>query len=164
MAGESSIAPKERVNIRYKPATGDAKEEVELPHKLLVIGDFTQREDATALGERRRISVNKDNFEDVMRSQQLSLTISVPNKLSDEPDAGSMPVTLNVATLKDLEPDAVARQVPELQKLLDLRAALTSLKGPLGNMPSFRKAIERILADEGLREKMLSEVGAASQE
>ncbi|MDE1996137.1 MAG: type VI secretion system contractile sheath small subunit, partial [Rhizobiaceae bacterium] len=29
MANESSVAPKERVNIRYKPATGDAREEVE---------------------------------------------------------------------------------------------------------------------------------------
>ena len=38
MAGqEGSIAPKERVNIVYRPATGDAKEEVELPLKVLVM-------------------------------------------------------------------------------------------------------------------------------
>ena len=29
MAQEGSIAPKERVNIVYRPSTGDAKEEVE---------------------------------------------------------------------------------------------------------------------------------------
>ena len=45
MAKEGSVAPKERVNIVYRPATGDAKEEIELPLKLLVIGDFTQRPD-----------------------------------------------------------------------------------------------------------------------
>ena len=45
MANEGSVAPKERVNIVYKPATGDAKEEVELPLKMLMIGDYTGRPD-----------------------------------------------------------------------------------------------------------------------
>ena len=31
MADDGSVAPKERVNIVYKPATGDAQEQVELP-------------------------------------------------------------------------------------------------------------------------------------
>ena len=37
MASEGSVAPKERVNIVYRPAIGDAKAEVELPLKLLVV-------------------------------------------------------------------------------------------------------------------------------
>lgn len=163
MASESSIAPKERVNIRYKPATGDAREEIELPHKLLVVGDFTMRPDDTPLGERKRIDINKDNFSEVMRSQNLSLNVKVPNRLSDDPEAGDMSVTLNISTLKDFEPDQVARAVPEIRKLLELRAALTALKGPLGNMPSFRRVIERILADEDLRKKVVDEITAASE-
>ncbi|MGE0416087.1 MAG: type VI secretion system contractile sheath small subunit [Acetobacteraceae bacterium] len=163
MASESSIAPKERVNIRYKPATGDAREEIELPHKLLVVGDFTMRPDDTPLGERKRIDINKDNFSEVMRSQNLSLNVKVPNRLSDDPEAGDMSVALNISTLKDFEPDQVARAVPEIRKLLELRAALTALKGPLGNMPSFRRVIERILADEDLRKKVVDEITAASE-
>jgi type VI secretion system protein ImpB len=164
VASESSIAPKERVNIRYKPATGDAREEIELPHKLLVVGDFTMRPDDTPLGERKRIDINKDNFNEVMRSQNLELNLKVKNRLSDDPEAGDMSVTLNIGTLKDLEPDQVARAVPEIRKLLELRAALTALKGPLGNMPSFRRAIERILADEDLRKKVMDEISAAAAE
>ena len=45
MAKESTVAPRERVNITYKPATGDAKEEIELPLKLVMVGDYTQRAD-----------------------------------------------------------------------------------------------------------------------
>jgi len=161
MASEPSVAPKERVNIRYKPATGDAREEVELPHKLLVVGDFTQRPDETPLGERKRADINKDNFNDVMRSENLTLDLKVPNKLVEGDDASDLSVNLRVGTLKDLEPEAVAAQVPELRKLLELRTALVSLKGPLGNLPSFRKAIERILADESLRQQLLSEIEAA---
>ena len=53
MSKEGSVAPKERVNITYKPATGNAKEEVELPLKLLMLGDYTQRPDPTPLEDRK---------------------------------------------------------------------------------------------------------------
>jgi type VI secretion system protein ImpB len=163
MAMDASIAPKERVNIRYKPATGDAKEEVELPHKLLVIGDFVGRTDETPLGERKRIDINKDNFNEVLRAQSLRLDLKVPNRLNDDPDAGELAVSLEVKSLKDFEPEQLADQVPEIRKLLELRTALTSLKGPLGNMPNFRRAIERILADEALRTKIVEEIGGAAE-
>ena len=38
---EGSVAPKERVNIVYKSSVGDQTEEVELPLKLLMLGDYT---------------------------------------------------------------------------------------------------------------------------
>jgi type VI secretion system protein ImpB len=160
MASDPSVAPKERVNIRYRPATGDAKEDVELPHKLLVLDDFTGRPDDTPLAERKRIDVNKDTFNEVMRSQDLTLDVKVPNRLAEGEEAGELAVSLKVSTLKDFEPEQVARQVPEMQALLELRRALTALKGPVGNMPAFRKALERILADPAMREKVLSEIGA----
>ncbi len=47
MASEGSVAPKERVNIVYKTDTGGAQQEKELPLKMLVMGDFTQRADST---------------------------------------------------------------------------------------------------------------------
>ena len=41
MAKDQTVAPQERVNITYKPATGDRQAEVELPLKMLFIGDYT---------------------------------------------------------------------------------------------------------------------------
>ena len=65
MAKEGSVAPKERVNIVYRPATGDAKEEVELPLKLLIMGDFTLRADDRMVEEREPVNIDKDNFNEV---------------------------------------------------------------------------------------------------
>ncbi len=158
MAKESSVAPKERVNIVYKPATGDAKEEVELPLKVLVMGDFTLQEDETPVEERKALNIDKDNFNDVLQSQNLSLNVNVDNKLSDEPDA-QMSVNLDFKNLKDFEPDAVVQKIPELKQLRELRDALTSLKGPLGNVPQFRKKIQELVQDEGARERLLAELG-----
>jgi type VI secretion system protein ImpB len=158
MAKEGSVAPKERVNIVYKPATGDAKEEVELPLKVLVMGDFSLKDDPTPVEDRKAINVDKDNLGDVLEAQNVDLNINVKNTLSDEPDA-QMSLNLDFKSFKDFEPDAIIQKVPELKQLLDLREALTALKGPLGNVPAFRKKIQDLIQDEGTRKRLLSELG-----
>ena len=158
MAKEGSVAPKERVNIVYKPATGDAKEEVELPLKVLVMGDFSLKDDPAPVEDRKAINVDKDNLGDVLEAQNVDLNINVKNTLSDEPDA-QMSLNLDFKSFKDFEPDAIIQKVPELKQLLDLREALTALKGPLGNVPAFRKKIQDLIQDEGTRARLLSELG-----
>lgn len=158
MAKEGSVAPQERVNITYKPATGNAQSEVELPLKMLFMGDYTGRPDPRPLEERKPINIDKDNFQQVLAEQNLSLTMSVPDVLSGEKDA-SLNVNLKFKKLSDFGPEAVAEQVPELKKLLELRQALTALKGPLGNVPTFRRKIQALLGDNAAREKLMAELG-----
>jgi type VI secretion system protein ImpB len=155
MADTPSVAPKERVNIVYKSATDGAQAEIELPNKTLVMDDFTLRPDDRQLEDRERISVDKDNFDDVLKGQGLTLDLAVPNKLSDDPEA-SLPVHLNFKSLKDFEPDSVAKAVPETAGLLEIRDALKALKGPLANVPDFRKKIQEIIKDDAAREKLLA--------
>lgn len=157
MSKEGSVAPKERVNIKYSPATGDAQEEVELPLKMLMMGDYTLQQDDRPVEDRTPINVDKDNFNKVMEGQNLSLDVLVDNKLVDEEDA-EMSASLKFNNLKDFEPENIVRQVPELNQLLDMRDALTALKGPLGNVPAFRKMLEQALTDEDARQKLLDEL------
>lgn len=158
MAKEASVAPKERVNIIYRPATGDAQEEVELPFKIMVLGDFTMSEDERSIEEREPIEVDKSNFNEVLKAQGINLNLTVPNVLSDEKDA-QMQITLKPEHLRDFEPDQIVRKVPELGKLLELRDALMALKGPLGNVPDFRRKIQSLVSDPAMREKLLNEIG-----
>ena len=163
MAKESSVAPKERVNIVYKSQVGDAQEEVELPLKTLMIGDYTGRPDSTPLEDRKPINVDKSNFSEVMAKQELGLSISVPDKLSNEKDA-TIPVTLKIQSLADFGPEGVVNQVPQLKQLLELRSALTALKGPLSNVPAFRRKIQSLLADVDGRKKLMAELGLSAEE
>lgn len=160
MASDGSVAPKERVNIVYRPATGDAKAEVELPLKLLVLGDFTLRDDDTPIEEMKPINVDKDNFNDVLKGQKLSLGLAVPNRLeaNADPDA-SLAVNLKFDSIDDFSPDAIVEKVPELRQMIALRDALKALKGPLGNIPDFRKRVQDLIEDEGVRARLLSELG-----
>ena len=163
MAKEGTVAPRERVNIVYRPATGDAKEEVELPLKLLVVGDFTLQEDDRMLEDREPINIDKDNFNEVMKGQDLKLDINVADKLSDDPDS-EISVSLNFESIKDFNPEAIAKNTPELNKLLELREALQALKGPMSNRPEFRKKIQQIIQDDSAKEKLLKELNLDKEE
>ena len=162
MAKEGSVAPRERVNIVYKPATGDAQEEKELPLKLLVTGDFTGQADDRSLEDRKPVNVSKDNFSDVMKGMNLKASFQAPDKLSEK-GGGEIGVNLKFDTLKDMEPEAVAKQVPELAKMLELRDALSALKGPLGNLPEFRKKVQSLVSDPAAREKLMKELGGGEE-
>ncbi|WLI27221.1 type VI secretion system contractile sheath small subunit [Pseudomonas rhodesiae] len=163
MAKEGSVAPKERINITFKPAIGAAQEEVELPLKLLVLGDFTQREDARKLEDRKPIAIDKNSLDEVLANQTLSLALNVPNRLQDDADVEELGIQVRIHSMKDFNPAHLVEQIPELQKLMALREALVALKGPLGNTPSFRKAIEQALADDESRARVLAELGLSSQ-
>lgn len=154
---EGSVAPKERVNIVYKSNTGDQSEDVELPLKLLMIGDYTGKEGEDVLEDRTPVNINKDNFNDVMKSMNLSLDLNVGNSLSEEDD--EMPVHVDIKSMNDFSPESVAQQVPELNSMLQMRNALLALKGPLGNVPAFRKTIQTILNDDESRSKIMTELG-----
>jgi len=161
MGMEGSVAPKERVNIVYKPATG-MYEEKELPLKMVMVGDYAQRPDDTPLEDRKAINIDKDNFNDVMKGMNLESSMGVDNVLSAE-EGDQMSANLKFQSMKDFEPESVVNQVPELKKLLDLRTALTALKGPLGNVPAFRKKLADVLKDDDAREKLIKELQAGSE-
>lgn len=151
-----SVAPKERINIKYVPATDGEQAEVELPHKMLVLGDFGL-DDARALEDRSIMRIDKHSFNNVLNDADVSLAMSVPSMLSTAPDA-ELAVNLQFKSINDFGPDSIARQVPELNKLLELREALVALKGPLGNVPTFRKQLQQLLTNEQARKQLAEEL------
>jgi len=163
MTKAGTVAPRERVNITYRPATGDASEGIELPLKLLVLADLCGRPDPRPVEERAPISIDRDNFQRVMAEHKLCVRMKVPDRLSREADA-ELEIDLRIEALTDLTPDGIVAQVPALQKLLGLRRALVALKGPMGNLPAFRKKIQVLLGDEQTRQLLKNELGGPREE
>ncbi|KGM26523.1 MULTISPECIES: type VI secretion system contractile sheath small subunit [Photorhabdus] len=157
-----SVAPKERINIKYVPNTGDQVAEIELPLNLLIVGDLKGTKEDMPIEERQAVSVHKNNFNAVMNEANINLTFSVPNRLNDN-NGDDLPINLEIKSLNDFSPDNVAKKVPELNKLLELREALVALKGPLGNIPAFRTRLQELLGDEKVREQLLKELEIVNQ-
>lgn len=155
MAQDSSIAPKERVNIRMKVEKDNVSQEVELPFKVAVLGDFTQRPDDTPLEERKLVSVDQDNFNEVLRKMDVSVDVQVPNRLT--PDGGELSMSVPVRSMRDLTPDGLVENVSELNDLVRIRRALEGIKRR-ADKRQIAADLEAIIRDPRLREQLLEEL------
>lgn len=150
--------PKARVNIKLDLHTGGAQKKVELPLKLMMMGDYSNGREQRPLSEREKINIDKNNFNNVLAEFCPALKLSVANTLAD--DASEIPVELSFNHMKDFEPEQVARQIPQLRALLATRNLLRDLKSNLLDNATFRQELERILKDDALSDGLRSELAA----
>lgn len=137
--------PPARINLYLDIVKGDAQKKVELPLRTLVAGDFSGRESGVPLEDREKINLNKDNFEDVLQSHNIEMDLTVADKLRGGDE--EMKVQLNIDSMADFNPDQVAKQVPQLQKLLATRNLLQDLRNRLISVADFRKGLEKVVKD-----------------
>ncbi|WP_226503035.1 type VI secretion system contractile sheath small subunit [Pseudomonas sp. MWU16-30317] len=150
--------PKARVNIKLDLHTGGAQKKVELPLKLMVMGDYSNGREQRSLSERVKVDINKNNFDSVLAEFSPGLKLAVENTLAD--DDTDTPIALTFQAMKDFEPEQVARQIPQLRALLAMRNLLRDLKSNLLDNATFRHELERILKDDALSDELRAELAA----
>lgn len=153
--------PKARVNIKLDLHTGGAQKKVELPLKLLVMGDYSNSQDARALAERKKISVNRNNFDSVLADFNPKARIAVENTLAG--DGTELPVDLDFKSMDDFKPEVVASRVPELRALMAARNLLRDLKSNLLDNATFRRELEKILKDPTLSDRLRADLQGIDQ-
>lgn len=150
--------PKSRVNISLNLHTGGAQKKVELPLKLLSIADFSNGKATGALSERSKINVDKNNFDSVLSELNPEVNFSVRNTLAN--DGSEENISLSFQTMKDFEPEQIARQIPQLKAMLAMRNLLRDLKSNLLDNSTFKREFERILKDPALSDELRNELNA----
>lgn len=150
--------PKARVNIKLDLHTGGAQKKVELPLKLMLMGDYSNGQEQRPLSERPKLNIDKNNFNEVLAEYAPRINLNVENTLAD--GASDVAVQLGFQSLKDFEPEQVARQIPQLRALLAMRNLLRDLKSNLLDNATFRQELERILKDEALSAGLRAELAA----
>lgn len=84
--------------------------------------------------------------------------LTVKNTLVN--DGSEENVSLSFRNIKDFEPEAVARQIPQLRAMLSMRNLLRDLKSNLLDNVTFRKELENILKDPALSDELRNELNA----
>lgn len=150
-----------RVHITYDVEIGDAIELKELPFVMGVLGDFTGQpaQALPRLAERKFVEVTPDNFDEVLEKMSPRVAFSVPNRLSDDPNAGQVKVELNFHELSDFDPEQVAKQVQPLKELLDLRTKLSDLRGSLQGNAKLDDMLHEIVNNTEKRDRLSGELG-----
>jgi type VI secretion system protein ImpB len=164
MASDSfqNEVPKARVNIKLDLHTGGTQKKVELPLKLMVMGDYSNGREHRPLSERSKVDINKNNLNSVLAEFHPSVKLAVPNTLAD--DGTDAAVELTFRNMKDFEPEHVARQMPELRAMLAMRNLLRDLKSNLLDNATFRRELERILKDDALSDELRAELSQLAPE
>ena len=67
-------------------------------------------------------------------------------------------VKLKLENMKSFHPEQVAKQVPELNRMLAMRNLLQDLRNRVVSMSQFRKQLEKIVKDKDALEKLAGEL------
>jgi type VI secretion system protein ImpB len=157
MAGSfQNEIPAARINLKLDVGKGAARKNIELPLKLLVMGDFTGREKEGRIADRDKIALDKNNFQQVMAKFGVSLSFTVENKLKG--DGSEMPVTIPVTGMESFRPESVASAVPSLCRLLAARNLLKDLKSNLLDNREFRRRLEELIKDQAAAQSLRAEL------
>jgi type VI secretion system protein ImpB len=149
-----------RVQITYDVEIGDAIELKELPFVMGVLGDLTgqSKNPLAALKERKFVEITPDNFDMVLKGMEPHLAYSVANKLSDTADGAQIKVDLSFESLDDFSPENVAKKIPPLRDLLELRKRLSDLSGSLQGNDKLDEMLLDAVSNTEMRDKLRKEV------
>jgi type VI secretion system protein ImpB len=151
-----------RVQLTYDVEVGDAIEQKEIPFVVGVLGDFTGMRNAdqpmARLKDRKFVSIDMDNFDDVMAGMAPTASFRVANRLSSQ--GGEFAVNLSFDKTDDFRPESVVQQVEPLRKLMEARAKLSDLRNKLAG----NEKLEDILAEVLSNTEHLTKLGLEAQQ
>jgi type VI secretion system protein ImpB len=154
---------KPRVHITYDVETEGGVVQRELPFVVGVLADLGQGAGtAKAFRDRKFISIDRDNFNDVMSRMSPELNLKVKNTLKD--DGSELPVQLKFKSMDDFSPAAVARQVGPLNELLQTRDKLRELQTRVDLSDKLEGHLENILTNTEALKKLKGELGTDEKE
>ncbi len=139
---------KPRVHIKYDVETEGAVVEKELPFVMGVMGSFSG--DPTAplppLRDRKFVTIDRDNFDQVMQRMTPGLNMRVKNTLKG--DDSEMAVALKFNSIEDFDPGRVADQVPALRSLIETRNKLRDLMSKADRSEDLEALLEQVLKNQ----------------
>ena len=129
-----SPLPPPRVEIFYEIEVSGEKERRQLPFVVGVLADLVGHplEPPKRVRDRKFVSIDVDNFDDVIKKVAPRLAFNVDNRLSeDQSDTPRLNVWLEFRRMDDFAPVSVALQIPALRSLLELRSRLNDLQAAI---------------------------------
>ena len=153
---ERNRAP--RVHIEYELDVNGAEKKIELPFVMGVMSDLSGKQDPEKplppVKDRKFLEIDMDNFNDRMKAIKPRAAFSVPNMLSEE--GGNLSVDISFESMDDFSPEAIAKKVEPLRKLLEARTEMTNLLSYMDGRTQAEDLIDKLIRDEGLMKSVLS--------
>jgi len=127
----------DRVNLSYKTTIGGVEQDIELPFRLLVCGDFTCNEASEFLGDQEVLSLRDSNLYALFSRLQPSIRMHVENKLLR--DDSDIEFELKFNSIDDFLPQNI---IGSDEVFIGLQNFIDALEGLIKN--EFEGSIENI--------------------
>lgn len=139
-----------RVQITYDVEIGGAIQKKELPLVMGILADLSGKpeEALPKLKDRKFVEIDRDNFNDILKSISPRVTMQVDNKLSK--DGGKTNIELKFRHMDDFSPLNIVKQVEALRKLFESRQKLNDLLAKLDGNDTLDHMLQNVTgnADE----------------
>jgi type VI secretion system protein ImpB len=165
--------PESRIMLTYRTTVDGEPRDVNLPFRLLVLGDLSngtskdrrEREVEVVVEDNNGRPVKKlvsqkigldarglrtldgGNLGDVMQDMDIKLSMRVPNRIDvhlPQDQRDAVDVNLTLDSMAAFSPKAIAQSVPQLQALLVLKNLLKEVQANLDNRKEFRELLRLI--------------------
>ncbi len=138
-----------RVQIEYDVEVYGAERKIQLPFVMGVMADLVGKpvENLPSIEERKFLEIDVDNFDERMKALKPRVAFNVDNTLTGD---GRLNVDLTFESMDDFLPDAVARNVEPLNKLLEARTQLSNLLTYMDGKNGAEELIAKVLQDPTL--------------
>ncbi|MGB0712234.1 MAG: type VI secretion system contractile sheath large subunit [Gammaproteobacteria bacterium] len=145
----SEAEGRDRVRLVYRSAIDPDAGDIELPLRLLVLahlgGPRAQAGDVTG---RRAIQLTRENYDTVLASAGVRVTLRVADHLRGDPGE-TMDIELCFRALADFGPDVIVGAVPDLRLMADLQSVLESARDGNGTLDGLSPAQHALAARMG---------------
>jgi len=136
-----------RVQITYDVEIGGAIQKKELPLVMGIMADLSGKpeEALPKLKDRKFVEIDRDNFNDILKSITPRMTAQVDNKLSK--DGGKTNIELKFRHIDDFSPLNIVMQVEALRKLFESRQKLNDLLAKLDGNDTLDQMLQTATAN-----------------
>jgi type VI secretion system protein ImpB len=157
------LIPRSRVNLRYRTMIEGELKEVELPFRLIVMGDlsFGSSVDREVDLETRRLrTLDGRNLDALMENMNMSISLAAKNCIDGSEE--KIEVKLPIRNRASFNPEQVAANVPKIRALLLMRKLLLEMQSQVDNRKEVRNLMYQIFSNPDELARLQSELAAYS--
>lgn len=132
--------PKSRLTLRYRTEINGEPEDIELPLRILIAGDFSGKHThKKPFDERKVLSFDGKNLNSIMQKMKIKLQVQ-----DSKEDLHTIPIT----DVDSFRPLNVINSIKSMEDMVKAKNMLGSLLSSINNSNKFRRALTTLLEDK----------------
>lgn len=129
--------PKSRLTLRYRTEINGQPEDIELPLRILIAGDFSgEKLGKKSFDERKILSFDGKNLNSIMEKMKIQLNVK---------DSLDNPHMIPIHNVDSFLPGNIIKSITSLDEMVKAKDLLNSLLSSINNSSKFRTALPKLL-------------------